>query len=94
MAGFASDRAVAVLSAFFWGGAAAQRSRPWFAWVASNDNPADCLRKDGLTRAHLRDAIWEECNLAPFWDAPVRALQSMTFPKFQGVGELFKIAFQ
>ena len=94
ISGFTSDRAAAVLLAFFWGAAAAQRSRPWAARVCSSDNPADCLTKDGLPRAHLRDAVWEECDLSPFWDAIVKALRADCFPRFAAVRELFQGVFE
>ena len=49
---------------------------------------------DGISRAHLQGAAWEECDLTPFWDAVVRALMSDSFPRFHVVGELFKGKFQ
>ena len=94
ISGFTGDRAAAVLLALFWGAAAAQRSWPWSARVCSNDNPADCLTKDGLPQDHLPDGVWKECDLSPSLDAIVKALRADFFRSFADVRELFQGAFE
>ena len=92
--GFSSDFAASLVLAMFWGAAALQRSRPWTTRIASGDNPADCLTKDCLDRSHLSGAIWEECDLAPFWDSLVSLLVKKRFPRWSQLSELFGSSFR
>ena len=92
--GFSSDFAASALLALFWGAAATQLSRPWLTRVATGDNPADCLTKSGLARNHLADAVWESCDLEPFWDRLTDLLMKEQFPRWRHISVLFGPAFQ
>ena len=65
---FSKDFTSSLFLAVFWGAAAAQKSRPWIDRVASGDNPADCLTKPKLCKAHLSGAMHiSPKRLDTFW---------------------------
>ena len=94
LGGFSSDRNAALLLSLFWGAAAVHRSRPWITRVASQDNPADCLTKPGLSRDHLADARFDCVDLAPVWDIIILNLRRGSFPEFLEIADLFKSRYQ
>ena len=94
LGGFSSDFAASVLLAFFWGAAAAHRSRPWISRVASADNPADCLTKASLPRDHLRGAICTSTDFGPFWVLLQSCLRDSTFPAWSALAELYAAKVQ
>ena len=87
--GFSSDFTASLLLAVFWGSAAIHTSQPWVARVASRDNPADCLTKDGLDTRHLRGAnMVDPVELNSFWELFLSCLRAQAFPDWQHFNSL------
>ena len=83
--GFSNAFAAALFQAVFCGSAAIQ-SRPWIARVASADNPADCLTKEGPDCSQLHDTIMvDPGSFDGFWCLMIRSLRDAEFPPW---GEL------
>ena len=82
------------LLTLFWGLAASRRCCVWAERIPSQDNPADCLTKPGLSAAHLAHAtdISDDINWDTILAAIRRTLTQGTFPVWSDIEALAALA--